>query len=58
MYYSLQAVESGLRLLEVSQVLEAPEVMRRVLLYTLEAVEGGLCSLELLEVLDVMRRGG
>jgi len=45
----LEAVEGGLCLLEV---LEAPPVMRCVLLCILEAVEGGLC---LPEVPEVMR---
>jgi len=44
----LEAVEGGLRLLEV------PEVMRCVLLYMLEAVEGGRCMLKVLEVPEVM----
>jgi hypothetical protein len=37
------------------ELLEALEVMRRVLLYMLEAVEGGLCLPEVLELPEVMR---
>ena len=51
----LEAVEGGLCLREVSEVLEVmevPEVMPCVLLRMLEAVEGGLC---LREVSEVMR---
>ena len=44
----LEAVEGGLCLPEV---LEASEVMRRVLLSMQEAVEGTLCFLEGLEVM-------
>ena len=36
-------------------VLEAPELMRCVLLCTLEVVEGELCPLEVSEVPEVMR---
>ncbi len=39
-------------MLDVSEMLEVPEVMCCTLLYMLEAVEGELC---LLEVLEVMR---
>ena len=46
----LEAVEGERYLLEV---LEVPEVMRRVLLCMLEAVEGELCLLEVLEVLEL-----
>src|SRR6266480_1314896 len=55
----LEAVEGGLCLLDV---LEVPEVMRRVLLCMLEVLEvvevmhrALLCLLEVLEVLEVMR---
>jgi len=40
-------------LLKALEVLQVPEVMRRVLLCMLEAVEGGFCSLEVLEVSEV-----
>ncbi len=43
---TLEGVEGGLCLLEVSEVsevLDVLEVMRRMLLFTLEAVDGGLC---------------
>src|SRR5438034_430424 len=40
----------------LQEVLEAPELMRCVLLWMLEAVEGGLCLLEMLEVPKEMRR--
>src|SRR6266480_4334405 len=44
--FTLEGVEGGLCLLEVSEVsevLDVLEVMRRMLLFTLEAVDGGLC---------------
>src|SRR5947207_4670344 len=53
-----EAVEDELCLLEVLDVLNAPEAMRCVLLWMLEAVDGGLClreALEVLELLEVMR---
>ncbi len=43
-------------MLEVLDVLEVSEVMRRVLLCILKAVEGGFYVLEALEVPEVMRR--
>jgi len=49
--YMLEAVEGGFGLLEVSEVLEMPEVIRCALLcMLLEAMEGELCLLEVLEV--------
>ena len=49
----LETVEGGLCLREVSELLEALEVMRCMLLCMLEAVEGGLCLRELSEALQV-----
>src|SRR5947208_1905078 len=54
MFCMLKAVEGGLCLREVSEVLEVPEVIRRVLLCMLEAVEGRSCLLEMLDVLEVL----
>ena len=47
----LGAVDGELCLLEV---LEAPGVMRRVLLCMLEAAEGGFCLLEAMEAMELL----
>ena len=55
LFYMLEAVEGGLCLLRVLEVLDVTEVTRRVLLCMLQAVEGELCLLEVLEAAEVIR---